>query len=149
MLPACQSLDKEAASASALLQLDADPAPSTSPDFRCSSRGRCGRISGQLQQALPNSDGHRPCLLPFRAESAELAQLHPAMPSTTPALLVPDFPCRRRSMHMQCSEDQSLDWSHSGMRPFPDLAFETDASSDSVLPLLSPDMDMSIQYVAS
>ncbi|KAL0017703.1 hypothetical protein WJX77_005019 [Trebouxia sp. C0004] len=118
------------------------PLPCTSPHLRCSPSDRHGHPARRLQQGLTQSQGKRPCRLPARAELAEPSQLPPAMPSITPTLLVPGFSKRGHSMHMQSSDDQSVGCSGSGIRPFPDLAFDTDASADCVLPLLSHAVDM-------
>ncbi len=113
------------------------PVPCTSPRLRQSP---CDRHPARCsQQALTHSPAKRPCRLPARPELAELSQLPPAMPSITPTL-GPGFSKRGRSMHMHSSDDQSVGCSGSEIRPFPDLAFDTDAPAECVLPSSNVDM---------
>jgi len=118
------------------------PLPCTSPHLRRSPWDRNSHPARCLQQALTQSQGKRPCQLPARAELAELSQLPSAMPSITPTLLVAGFSKRGRSMHMHSSDEKSMGCSGSGIRPFPDLAFDTDASTECALPSSSQDVDM-------
>ena len=145
-LPSSQSpvlrLDGDILSPAGMLSSGTSPLPCSSPHLKRSPWDRHGHPVRRLQQALTQSQGKRPCQLPARAEMAELSQLLPAMPSTTPTLLVPGFSKQDRSMSMHSSDEQSVGCSGSGIRPFPDLAFHTDASAECALPSSSYDVNM-------
>lgn len=134
-LPSSQSpllsLDGEVLSPALMHPSGTSPLPCTSPHLKRSPWDRHGHPARHLQQALTQSQGKRPCRLPARAESAELSQLPPAMPSNTPTLLVPGFSKQGRSMSMHSSDEQSVGCCGIGIRPFPDLAFHADASAES------------------
>ena len=145
-LPSSQSpllsLDGDNLSPTGMHSSGTSPLPCTSPHLKRSPWDRHGHPARRLQQALTQSQGKRPCRLPARAESAELSQLPPAMPSITPTLLVPGFSKQSCSMNMHSSDEQSVGCSGSRIRPFPDLAFDTDASGECALPPSSHDVDM-------
>ena len=145
-LPSSQSpllsLDKDNLSPARMHSLGTSPLPCTSPHLKPSPWDRHGRPARHLQQALTWSQGKMPCRLPARADSAELSQLPLAMPSVTPTLLVPGFSKRGCFMNMHSSDEQSVGCSGSGIRPFPDLASDTDASTECVMPSSTRDVDM-------
>ena len=137
-----QSADGEAMSPSAMPPLGTSPLFCSSPQIRFSPRDRHGNAQGHLQEVHSLTQSQKPCALPTRAESAELSQLPPVVPSSTPSLLAPGVTRRGRSTHMQCSDEHSMGCSGSGIRPFPDLALDTDASSERSLPSPSKDTEM-------
>lgn len=131
----------------AILQLSSDPLPSNSPDLRQLPFNGATHLHGRrqqssMQQSLTSSPSQ--CDSPSVAESGDLPRLLPAVPSATPTLLIPGHPCRGRSALMQAQDSNEPSWSSSGVRPFPDLGFETDASQDTAEPEASVDVSQDL-----